>query len=55
MWDDSVKGALSSKSSHMEFIEHIIRERYSGPVELFPNKMGINDLRWPMNALRLEL
>ena len=55
MWDDGVKGALSSKSPHMEFVKHIMGERYSGPVRLFPNKMGVNDLGWPMNAFRLEL
>jgi hypothetical protein len=39
----------------MELIEHIIRERYSGPVKLFPGKMGVNDLGWPMDAFGLEL
>ena len=24
-------------------------------MKLFPNKMGVNDLGWPMNAFRLEL
>jgi len=29
-------------------------ERYSGPVQLFPNKMGVNDLGWPMDACGLK-
>src|SRR4030066_405497 len=55
VWDDGVKGALRSKSPHMEFVNHIMGERYSGPVKLFPNKMGVNDLAWPMDAFGLEL
>jgi hypothetical protein len=39
----------------MEFVKHIMRERYSGPVQLFPNKMGVNDLGWPLDAFGLEL
>jgi hypothetical protein len=39
----------------MEFVKHIMGERYSGPVKLFPNKMGVNDLGWPMDAFGLEL
>jgi len=39
----------------MEFVKHIMGERYSGPVQLFPNKMGVNDLGWPMDAFGLEL
>jgi hypothetical protein len=29
-------------------------ERYSGPVKLFPSKLGVNDLGWPMDAFGLE-
>jgi len=39
----------------MEFVNHIMGERYSGPVKNFPNKMGVNDLGWPMDAFGLEL
>jgi len=39
----------------MEFVKHIMGERYSGPVKLFPNKMGVIDLGWPMDAFGLEL
>jgi hypothetical protein len=39
----------------MEFVNHIMGEGYSGPVKLFPNKMGVNDLGWPMDAFGLEL
>jgi hypothetical protein len=55
VWDDGLKDALNSIGPHMDFIEHIIGERHSGPERLFPNKMGVNDLGWPMNALGLEL
>ena len=55
MWNDGVKGTLSGKNPHMEFIEHIIGERYSGPVKLFPGKIGVTDLGWPMDAFGLEL
>jgi hypothetical protein len=53
--DDGLKGTLSSRSPHMEFIEHIIGERCSGPVKLFPRKIGVTDLGWPMDAFWLEL
>jgi hypothetical protein len=39
----------------MEFVKHIMGERYAGPVRPFPNKMAVNDLRWPMDAFGLEL
>jgi len=39
----------------MELIEHIIGERYSGPVKLFPCKMEVNDLGWPMDPFGLKL
>jgi hypothetical protein len=39
----------------MEFVKHIMGERYAGPVKLFPNEMGVNDLGRPMDAFGLEL
>jgi hypothetical protein len=39
----------------MEFVKHIMGQRYSGPVQLFPSKMGVNDLGGPMDAFGLEL
>src|SRR3990172_1405385 len=51
---DCVKSSFGGECADMQFVQDVALKRQTQPVSVFPGERGVDNLRWPMHALRLK-